>query len=169
MIGAIRHMTVVQVLGLLAVLAAGKFAWDRFQPGGPAVIKEPVYAEMHVDVVVQGRTLEQVVFVKTASYGECEKNRDQLQQLFGKVSVPMTVKSADCTRQLTPRQLALFDDLPTNVTYLSMGRGARAEREIRMIVWGVSVAESNLLCDGMVRSYEGKHQGKVACIRALET
>ena len=28
----------------------------------------------------------------------------------------------------------------------------RAEREIRMIVWGVSVAESNLLCDGMVRA-----------------
>jgi hypothetical protein len=169
MISAIRNMSVLHWLGLLALLAAGKFAWDRSQPGGPAVIKDPVYAEMHVNVTVQGRTLEQVIFVKMASYSECEKDRDQLERLFGKTGLPTTVKSADCTRQLTPRQLALFDDQPTSVTYLSIARGARAEREIRMIVWGVSVAESNLLCDSMLRSSDSKHQGKVSCIRAVES
>ena len=168
MIRTITSQDIRQELQLLAMLVAAKYAWDRFQPGGPAVFKDPVYAELHVNVEVQGRTIEQVVFVQAASFGECEKHRAQLEQLFGQVSLPMTVKSAECLPELQPRQRALFEDQPGNVTYLSMHRGARTERDIRVIFWGVSVAESNQLCDGMTKAYADKHVGRVACVRALE-
>lgn len=165
---SVARLDIRQVLLLLAVLAAAKFAWDRLHPGGAAIFKEPVYAEMHVHVDVQGRAIEQVVFVETSNFAECEQHREQLDQLFGQASLPMSVQSAECHRELQPRQRALFEDQPGHVTYLSLHRGARTERDIRVIIWGASVAESNQLCDGMTKAHVDMHVGRVACVRALE-
>lgn len=164
-------------LALLALLAlGGKLAWDRYQTrlGGPAEIKDPIYAELKVAMTLQNRTIEQVMLVKMADMAECSRESGNVEAILGKefANQPgqsMKVLAADCSRELTPRQMSLFDNKPSSVTYLSLARGARQEREARVIVWGLSVEESNLFCDALAKSQASTRKGAATCVRALES
>ena len=68
--------------------------------------------------------------------------------------------------RLSPRYAKLFDNEPTFVTYLSMARGDRRERETRLLYWGVSMEESDKVCDE-VSKMQSRRKGAVTCVRAV--
>ncbi len=148
--------------------------WSRYKEfRHPNEIAEPVYAELHVKLDIGNRSLEQVMLVKTADMTECGRARSELESGAGVVVAntgkALKVSSSDCFRELTPRQAGLFENLPADVTYLSMVRGTGLEREVRVIVWGISIEESNIICDGLAKSERPRRQGAVTCVRPLQT
>ncbi|OYT88824.1 MAG: hypothetical protein CFE43_20500 [Burkholderiales bacterium PBB3] len=118
----------------------------------------------------RGRTFEQVFFAKTVDDADCKKYSknviDDLQKKQAHDSAGQwVVKLSECKPDLAPRYAKLFDNEPTFVTYLSMARGERRERETRLLYWGVSVDESDRVCDSVSKLQNGR-KGAVTCIRA---
>jgi hypothetical protein len=164
-----------KIIILLVVLGAGKLflQWRQLpvdDPLNPEVIAHPVYAEVHIGLDIKSRSLELVLFAKTLDQAECQKySQETLEKLFVRQASSdvgkWQVQSTECKTELAPRFARLFDNEPTFSTYLSMARGERHEREIRIINWGLSAEESDKVCDGLAKLQSG-HKGTVKCIRA---
>lgn len=160
---------------LLIVVAAGFYAYktrqERLQQANnPAVIERPVYAETKVDLKGDsGRVINSVVLVATASQTECDTAAAKIVQTVldasARKGVAGTVKSIECKTELEARMARLFANEPTFVTYMVLGRGKLEERETRMLYWGVTVQESDLLCE-MVPQIQKGWAGQVSCVRA---
>jgi hypothetical protein len=119
----------------------------------------------------RGRSIEQVIFAKTVDQADCKKYS---QNTLGQISRRdealnpgrgWKVQSSECKTELTPRYAKLFDNEPASLTYLSIARGDRYEREVRLIYWGVTLEESDKVCDGVSQMQIG-YKGTVRCIRA---
>lgn len=139
----------------------------------PEVIANPVYAEVHMTLDARNRSFEQVLFAKTVNQDDCKKYSDAtLKQLFDHETSTgdqrWKIKSSECKAELSNRYAQLFENEPTFVTYLSMTRGDPKEREVRLIYWGVSAAESDRVCDG-VSQLQSQRKGAVTCIRASKS
>lgn len=138
----------------------------------PEVIANPTFAEIRMSLDARGRSFEQVLFAKTANPADCKRYSqfivDGLQKKQANdASPPWVLKSMDCKPELESRHARLFDNQPSFVTYLSMARGHRTERETRLIYWGVSPQEADRVCD-MVAKIQSGRMGGVTCIRAMQ-
>jgi hypothetical protein len=164
-----------KLIFLVIAIGAATYLYLRHQQSvlNPAVIANPVYAEVHMTLDARGRSFEQVLFIQTVNQADCKKYSDAtLKQLFDRESstgdLHWKVKSSECKAELSARYAQLFDNEPTFVTYLSMPRGDPKEREMRLIYWGVSAAESDKVCDG-VSQMQSQRKGAVTCIRAAKS
>jgi hypothetical protein len=164
----------MKIIIFIVLVAAAITAYFRYQQSAlnPAVITNPVYAEVHMTIDAGNRTFEQVLFAQTVNRDDCKRFTDAtLKHLYEHETSPAdvhwTIKSAECKAELSNKYLQFFDNEPTYVTYLSVARGDPKEREIRIIYWGVSVAESDKVCNG-VAQMQGKLKGAVKCIRAAK-
>ncbi|OYT88832.1 MAG: hypothetical protein CFE43_20385 [Burkholderiales bacterium PBB3] len=158
---------------LLAIIGAAFYFYQQKKQSAldPEVIANPTFAEIRMTLDARGRTFEQVFFAKTVDDADCKKYSknviDDLQKKQANDSAGhWLVKSSECKPELTPRYAKLFDNEPTFVTYLSMARSDRRERETRLLYWGVSVEESDKVCDGVSKMQNGR-KGAVTCIRAV--
>ena len=70
----------------------------------------------------------------------------------------------DCEPDLLPRYEQLFDDVPINIAYLSLTRGARFERDGRMVIWGVTGPEGDKLCEMAKASFQNRYSGQIRCV-----
>lgn len=160
------------ILVVLVVLAAAGYLWKQNHQKSPApeALANPVYAEARVAMSVAGRDVEGVMVGKTVSQADCEKNLEAFAQSIERhspelcPSCKVSVKS-ECKAELAPRYAQLFDDEPTHVAYLSFDRGDESERDFRLIYWGVTVDESERICNSAAKFQRGL-KGKVRCIRA---
>jgi len=160
---------------VLIIAASAYYAYktrqERLQQRAhPAVIERPVYAETKVDLKGDGgRIINSVVLVATASQAECGEAAAKLVQTVLDASarggVTGTVTSTECKTELDARMARLFANQPTFVTYMALARGKPEERETRMLYWGVTVQESDLLCE-MVPQIQKGWAGEVSCVRA---
>ena len=139
----------------------------------PETIANPVYAHVKVNIQFGKRAFDQVMLVAAADEAECAKVQGRVENLYGasaaKAGQDWTIKSSECKTDIEPRYAKTFENRPTYVTYLSMSRGNRDEREIRIVTWDITVEESNQLCESMARGMRKKWKGTVACIRAQST
>lgn len=136
----------------------------------PEVIVNPVYAEIHMDMDVKDRSIEQVLLIKTVDEEDCQRFSKNLAQKIIEHQEPglkWKIERSICSSSLMPRYANLFENKPTDVTYLSVARGDRQEREMRLIYWGVSTEESNHVCSDEVSKFERLWKGQVSCIRAV--
>jgi hypothetical protein len=163
-----------KLLLLLIIAASAYFAYktrlDRQQRANPTVIERPVYAETKVDLKGDsGRIINSVVLVATANQAECDTASAKMVQTVLEASarkgVAGTVKSTECKTELDARMARLFANQPTYVTYMALSRGKPEERETRMLYWGVTVEESDLLCE-IVPQIQKSWVGQVSCVRA---
>lgn len=169
---------VKKVIIFILILATAKFLFEWRQHSvdaslNPEVIAHPVYAEVHMSLGARDRSFEQVWLAKTVDQMDCKKySQETLRHLFeGQASdngENWQVQSSECKAELAPRYAKLFDNEPTFLTYLSMARGDRHEREVRLIYWGLSLEESDRVCDG-VSKLQSSSKGAVTCIRALRS
>lgn len=160
---------------LVLIIAAAAFSPTRRGSNAssrptPPSSKRPVYAETKVDLKGDsGRVINSVVLVATASQTECDAAAAKMVQTVidasARKGVTGTVKSIECKTELDSRMARLFANQPTFVTYMVLGRGKPEERETRMLYWGVTVEESDLLCE-MVPQIQKGWVGKVSCVRA---
>jgi hypothetical protein len=171
--GAKRPMKLLIVL-VLAV-AGGAYIYtkgkDRRQDAlNPEVIANPVYAEIRLSLDAGGRAFEMVLLAQTTGDAECNSATTGLGLIKRQVEASQwKIKSTECKAALAPRYEAMFEGRPTHLTYLSIARGARTEREMRMINWGLSAGESDKLCDAMAAEMQRSLKGAVTCIRALRS
>ena len=158
---------------ILAIMVVAFYLYQQKQQSAldPEVIAKPTFAEIRMSLDARGRNFEQVFFAKTVDETDCKKYSkdvvDGLQKKQANDSAGQWVlKSSECKPELAPRYAKLFDNEPTFVTYLSMARGDRRERETRLIYWGVSTEESDKVCDGVSKMQSGR-KGGVTCVRAV--
>ena len=154
---------------VLVVVAVFFFLRDRANQAPPEVITDPVYAELRVRASASGASFDQTILVKTIDQVDCKGIRESLEKVYGpdaaKAGQQWQVQSSECKTELAPRNARLFEDEPASLTYLSMARGNRLERESRIITWGISVEQSNMLCDALAKSEISRRKGAVTCIR----
>lgn len=72
----------------------------------------------------------------------------------------------DCKPSLPARYEQLFEDVPINMTYLSLTRGSRYERDGRIVIWGVTGKEGAALCEIVRGGVQSRYSGKSHCVSA---
>ncbi|MDQ8021423.1 MAG: hypothetical protein REI94_06260 [Moraxellaceae bacterium] len=158
-----------KILLLIVIAVAAKFGWEAHKKKeNPVVIENPVYGETRVKLGVAGREIEGVMFVKNANDAECRSTIGKFDGIIDKSScekVNCKIVSSECKPELTARNARLFDNEPTHVSYVSLARTRPELREMRFIVWGVSVAESDDLCKRII-SGNALQIAKPTCIHA---
>lgn len=165
-----------QLILLLILIALAKFGWDYQKANvdsakNPDVITNPVYAEVRVTFAAQNREFEAVLLAQTVDDLDCKSYTGvSLEKALGPQNagggVSWRMKSAECKTQLTARNAKLFENKPTFANYISMARGRPDEREVRLIYWGLTANESQLVCS-FVPVLQENWKGSVSCIKAV--
>ena len=154
------------LLILLGLGALGYFAWQKYIGGPPQVIENPVYAEVRGTANIEGREIEMVLFGRSSSETDCQvRSRISISEaLEGCPTCKMQPLS--CKNELPPRYAKLFDDVPIPSTYLSMTAGAAGERDVRMVVYGLTDKEGELICGQLRTMVLQKYKGTAHCVPA---
>jgi hypothetical protein len=149
---------------IAAVVFAG-YKWQSRQPEGQVEeIANPVYVEYRMDLDAGGRTLNAVLFGKMASREECEREADQIWQKNLADCKVCQFKSSSCQKEMPKRYAGIFEDKPLNTTYISFNRADERERDGRMVLWGMSDAEAETVCEFIRQGLEQNYRGEVSCV-----
>jgi hypothetical protein len=165
-LGKYGHMN----LGLLGK-AMGVNGDTPGQAGDPRAMPNPVYAEIRFRAEFHDRTFNAVELIKTFDQADCRRgSADAVDMIINQhdpdSQLTWELASSECTSSLEARNLRLFDNKSTFVNYLSAAAGDSTERELRLVIWGVTAAEGDLICGEIPRLQE-KWKGTVTCIHAL--
>jgi len=74
--------------------------------------------------------------------------------------------SSECKAVLDARSAKLFDNIATYVNYVSATPAAPSEREVRMIFWGITADEGDIMCSEIPR-WQQRWTGRMTCIHSL--
>ena len=149
---------------LIALAAVGYVVYNRGQATDPEVIETPVYAEIRMGTRVQGRDIDMVMFGVMASDEDCQQRAQRVWQKLIDGCKECTMTLSSCKTDLEPRYRRLFDNAPTHSTYLSFSRGNRFERDGRMIVYGLTGEEGNVVCETIKSDFQSRYKGTVTCV-----
>lgn len=172
-----RLVIVLLVLAALGYLAKtsdfNKSGRSADGDAAPEVITDPVYAEVRFHTDIHDRSFQAVALAKTVNEADCKHGTDQLVQRItnpqGSGRLKWTLVSSECSKTIDSRAQHLFENKRTFVNYVSGARGASDEREERLIIWGVTAEEGDMICEVMVPAMQKQRQGAVKCIQALPT
>jgi hypothetical protein len=116
-----------------------------------------------------GGSIDMAILMKNADQADCEEQSRKLEKgLADNVvgyCVDCTTPTSKCMTDLAPRFATMFDNKPSSLTYISLARGIQAEREMRVIYWGVTVDQSDALCS-LLPEFRKQRKGEVTCVRA---
>jgi hypothetical protein len=165
-LGKYGHMN----LGLLGK-AMGVNGDTPGQGGDARAISDPVYAVIRFRAEFHDRTFNAVELIKTFDQADCQRgSAEAVDRIINRQDpnsqLTWELASSDCTSSLEARNLRLFDNKSTFVNYLSAAPGNSTERELRLVIWGVTAAEGDLICGEIPRVQE-RWKGTVTCIHAL--
>lgn len=167
----LRKLMVLALLLCLTKLGSDYIAHRKAARGDTGEASQPIYAELNIRVNIDGKPLEEFMLVEAKDRADCDRTREQLEKDFvrsaERVKLPPSIRSSRCLTELTQDQSDLFANRPTNVTYLSLGRSASSEREMRVIAWGLPPAESNYICERLLRAEWVERRRNARCIRSL--
>ncbi len=155
-----KKLFVIAVIGVL-----GFFAYQRMQ--GPAEIPNPVFAEVRVKMNVGSRDIEAALFGKMVDEADCQQGAERMKDNLESNCKNCVSKSIECKDSLAPRYAKFFDDTPASTTYLSITRSNRAERDARFILWGLTGAEGDAVCEQMKLIFSKIHNGQMKCVRPV--
>jgi hypothetical protein len=140
----------------------------------PETISNPVYAEAYTAINFDGASFEQIILVEAIDQADCRHVRDVLEQgpdfKSGAIHAGQSwqLQSLECKTALSPRNTRLLENRPMYLTYLSIARGSKIDRETRMIVWGLIVEQSDMFCERMRKAMQERHKA-ATCIKAEPT
>ena len=167
-------LLILFVLGSIGYLATTQ-RWEPNATGtgtgagrsGPD-FSDPVYAVVRFQAEIHDRSFQAMALAKAADDADCKHVAEHLVETMGndpKSAVQWSLQSSECTKNLEPRNLKLFSNRPINVSYVSAARGSSSERELRIVFWGVTVDESDRICE-TIHSVQRNWQGAVTCVHA---
>ena len=159
------------IIIVVVVVATAMYFWNSHQleAANPKVISNPVYAEVRMELDAQGRSFEEVILAETVDAADCQQYSKALQAKAMRQNengLAWKLKSSECKAELESRAARFFENKRTEVSYLSLARGDRMEREVRVVYWGVTTDESDRVCAG-VSQMQIERKGAVTCIPAL--
>lgn len=142
---------------------------DRTQ--APEAMSGPVYADVRIKAEMPAGAFEFVMFAHAADQADCQVGiailRDSLTPEIMKKCPKCAIVKSECTPHLVPRYAKLFDNEPGSVSYISVGRGIEAERELRIIFWGLTAEQSDKFCTDLVPQLQMSNRGHVRCIHHI--
>lgn len=160
-----------KLFGFIVIVGAALYFYFQHKQASlnPETIVNPTYVEIHMSLEARDRKFKQVLFAQAVDEADCRRQLAKIVESVQKAQASdaaggWSIESQECKAGLAARHARLFDDEPTPVTYLKLARGDRAEREARLIYWGVSPEESDRVCDG-VAAMQKSRKGAVTCIR----
>jgi hypothetical protein len=168
-----KIIIILIVLGCLGYLA-------KSGPGlvhGPGTssdsgaITNPVFAEVRFQTQIRDRTFHMVAIAKARDDADCKHMTEDLPDRLGangrSAGTPVwSLESSECKTTLDARNAKLFENKPTFVNYVSATPGAAGEREVRIIFWGVTAQEGELVC-AEAPEMQKRWSGTVTCVHAI--
>ena len=156
------------VIALIVILGAYSFLRTRNE-AAPQAIADPVYSDTRVSMKTPDGSIDIVILMKTIDHADCEAETRKLEKDLGGGGFASceacTTPRSQCMTELPPRFASMFENRPSSVTYLSLARGSQAERDLRVVYWGVTVEQSDRVCDAVPEFQKGR-KGAVSCVRA---
>ena len=137
----------------------------------PKAISNPVYAVMRFRTEFQDRSIDMVSLTKTFDQEDCRNGSDKVVDRMLRYQHPdggllWQLVSSECKAVLDARSAKLFDNIPTYVNYVSATPGAASEREVRLIFWGLTADEGDVMC-GEIPRWQQRWTGTLTCIHSL--
>ena len=120
------------------------------------------------NLVLQGSVIQsRHDFFATAGCGQTASRHQVAPLVWGNVISACAQCSSqvkDCRTELPARYAKLFSNVPIASTYLSLTRGSKTERDGRMVIYGLTTQEGNLLCEQMKQQFSTRYTGKLECV-----
>jgi len=137
----------------------------------PSAISNPVYAVMRFRTEFHDRSIDMVTLAKTFDQEDCLHGSENVVDSMLRYQHPeggpaWHLVSSECKSVLDARSAKLFDNIPTYVNYVSAAPGAASEREVRLIFWGITADEGDLMC-GEIPRWRERWKGAMTCIQAI--
>jgi hypothetical protein len=152
---------------LCLMVALGWFAWKRFGHGGaPLVIEHPIYGEMRAGTTIANRDIEMAIFVRMESESLCHSQAEVVARDVLRDCPSCTLQPAKCQATLPPRYARMFDDVPIASPYVSMTAANSSERDARLVVYGLTDAEGQSVCEVMRAKVKERYTGEAHCVFA---
>jgi len=149
----------------VAVAIIGYFGYRHLSASNS--IADPVYGEVRVDIRIGPREIEAAAFGRFSDADDCRQRNERFSAHLRDNCTFCKIKSAECKATLATRYLKFFDDQPSHATYLSFNHSKPWERDVRFILWGLTGAEGDAVCEQM-RQVIAKAVGTSSqCIRGL--
>lgn len=140
----------------LLIIGAGFFAYNKYSRA-KIEVTQPVYSEFRMQMSKPhgGRSVEGLLLSKFASEAECQTTNSLSRKVIAELSNSQNAQCQDCSvttsttcsTTLPARYEALFENAPTNLSYLSWSYSAPAPMEVRLIIWNVNPVEARRVCD----------------------
>jgi hypothetical protein len=140
------------LLIIVALLVAAHFWYEHSH--GPGSNKAPVatdphYLEVRATNVVGGREIEFALFARALHERDCANGTRAGWASITKACPTCTSQPPRCSKELPARYARLFDDAPIPSAYLSGTAGSEHERDIRVVVYGLTDQEGVAICEAM--------------------
>jgi len=157
------------MLIILALLVAG-YLWYDHQKGAqstnkPPVVTDPYYMEVRASNTIGGREIELALFARALNERDCENGTHAGWASITKTCPTCTARAPKCSKELPPRYARLFDDVPIPSAYLSGTAASERERDIRVVVYGLTDDEGMVICEAMRKELTKNFTGATHCVK----
>ncbi|HTU66048.1 MAG TPA: hypothetical protein VMF52_08870 [Steroidobacteraceae bacterium] len=157
------------VLVILALLVAG-FLIYRYTPGEIAenaklpTITDPWYAEVRATNDSNGREIDVAMFARAIDEADCRNGSKAGFTNIRKACPTCVAQEPKCSKELPPRYARMFDDEPISSAYLSAHSGSIRERDVRLVVYGLTDEEGMNVCEILRTELSRNYVGPTQCI-----
>lgn len=155
------------ILIILALVVAGYFWYDHLKDARadkPPVATDPWYLELRATNQVGGREIEMALFARALSERDCNQGERADWASISKACPTCRAQPPRCAKNLPPRYARLFDDVAIPSAYLSASAGAEKERDLRLVVYGLTDQEGVQLCEMMRKELAKTYVGPSHCV-----
>lgn len=104
------------------------------------------------------------LFARTANEAECRSGSNLGWNNLLKVCPTCKMPTPNCSKELPPRYARLFDDVPIPSAYLSATAGAARERDVRVVIYGLTDQEGMAVCEMMRTELNKNYLGPSRCV-----
>jgi hypothetical protein len=157
------------LLIIVALLVAGYFWYQRGEndpaANKPPVVTDPYYLEVRASNVIGGREIDFALFARALNERDCANGTNAGWASITKSCPTCTAQAPKCSKELPSRYARLFDDKPIPSAYLSGTAANEHERDIRVVVYGLTDQEGELICESMRKELSKNFVGATHCVK----
>ena len=160
----------MKTLLIIVVLLIAGYYWygtidnTRSAANKPPVATDPWYMEVRATNTVGGREIEMALFFRALNERDCATGTNADWSSIKKTCPTCAAQAPKCSKELSPRYARLFDDEPIPSTYLSGTAATERERDIRLVVYGLTDEEGKVICEAMRKELGKNFTGPTHCV-----
>lgn len=155
------------VVIIIVLLIAGYLWYGRAQgvSNKAPVATDPWYMEVRATNVIESREIEMALFARALDERDCQVGMHaDWAAGINKTCPTCTAHAPKCSKELPARYAKLFDDVPIPSTYLSATAAAARERDVRVVVYGLTDDEGKTVCEILRKELNKNFTGPSHCV-----